>query len=247
MRSFVRPWIRGFRHYVASTGAVSTMASGKAQLPQVLNLLDTRVSLLQVETKRSNLASTASGLRAWHSCAVEVLDYPASHSLPPRSSLDACRFVVIFKNAGTAANYLNYVRWACRYCGVDIDWWDDSVKAVLKGARMEYLRMHGGAALAQFLLTDDIIGNMSGLAHNLGDPALQCFVLLSSVFLLRVQSEGIHLQKGRVSELASLPNGRHSAMCIDGNTLHIRLARRKNRPTGSWLRRDCSCQVSSPI
>ena len=59
--------------------------------------------------------------------------------------------------------------------------------------------------------------------------------------LLRVQSEGMLLQCGCPGEAALLSAGRHSAVWIQGQSLFLRLARRKNRPQGSLLRRGCLC------
>jgi hypothetical protein len=77
---------------------------------------------------------------------------------------------------------------------------------------------------------------------------LQEVALLAWVFLLRVQSEALPLEAGTAEEAksAALGNGRQSAVWVNllENTIHLRLARRKNRPNGSWLTRKCTCKES---
>ena len=52
----------------------------------------------------------------------------------------------------------------------------------------------------------------------------------------------IPLQWGSASQILDLEQGRHSAAFADQRgTLHIRLARRKRRPDGPTVRRDCTC------
>ena len=219
----------------------SSFVPGKAG-----ELLDARVALLQVEVKRKTLPSVISGLKAWQGFAVDILGYQDDLTLPPRSPLDACRFIAIFKNGGTASNYLGYVRWACRFTGVSTSWWDESVTLAVKGLKKANLRLQGGPRLCQFLLTDDIVKQLALLAAGLHEVALQSLILVCSVFLLRVQSEALQLQKGCPQDAVNLPAGRHSAVWICGNTLHIRLSRRKNRSMGSWLQRQCACHEGDP-
>lgn len=70
-------------------------------------------------------------------------------------------------------------------------------------------------------------------------------VLVGWYFLLRMQSEGFPLEKGDHTEAGELPEGRHSAVWVDAQyTTHIRLAKRKNRPRGSYLKRRCTCAQS---
>ena len=73
-------------------------------------LLQTRVEVLKTETARRSLPSVASGLRAWHEFAVVVLGYPEDSTLPPRKAEDVEKFVGIFANGRSAANYVGYVK-----------------------------------------------------------------------------------------------------------------------------------------
>ena len=63
--------------------------------------------------------------------------------------------------------------------------------------------------------------------------------LCAYTFLLRVPSEGLALTTG-ADPTAPLV-GRHSCIATVGGVLVLRLAKRKNRPHGSTLRRACTC------
>ena len=74
--------------------------------------------------------------------------------------------------------------------------------------------------------------------------------LMSWFFLFRVQSECLILQFGTMDDfVGDLEEGVRSAVMVcetdlrgrSMKTLMVRLARRKNRPTGSILKRYCVC------
>lgn len=67
--------------------------------------------------------------------------------------------------------------------------------------------------------------------------------LTSWEFLLRVQSETIPLLAGTAQDVLALEAGKHSAVWYDERKkeIHLRLARRKHRLSGSHLTRRCSC------
>lgn len=62
---------------------------------------------LQVSSQLRSLPSVASWLQLWHTFAVSLLRYAPEHTLPPQSSTDVVKFITIFRNAETAANYIN--------------------------------------------------------------------------------------------------------------------------------------------
>ena len=64
--------------------------------------------------------------------------------------------------------------------------------------------------------------------------------LAAYTWLLRVPSEGLPLTSGLDPE-AALPVGQHSCAGAAEGELVVRVARRKNKPHGSVLRRACSC------
>ena len=130
-------------------------------------------------------------------------------------------------------------------------WWSPTVTLTLKGMRAEHLRTTGGPALAKVLLTDEWVAQLARLSLAMNQKHVHAAVLVSSVFLLRVQSEVMGLEVGMKRDAQLLPPGRHSAVWIESceggfESLHIRLARRKHRPQGSLLVRTCACAGASP-
>ena len=87
---------------------------------ELLPLLDQMVVDARREVRGKSLKSAASGLRAEQSYSVPVLGYPEAATLPPRSSRDVQRYVMIFSNPNTAANYLSYLVYARKLCEVSI-------------------------------------------------------------------------------------------------------------------------------
>ena len=177
--------------------------------------------------------------------------YSVNKTLPPKQDVDVCKFLAIFKNPGAAANYVGYVKWACTHLSMVTSWWSPTVTLTLKGMRAEHLRTTGGPALAKVLLTDEWVAQLARLSLAMNQPHLHAVVLVSSVFLLRVQSEAMGLEVGMKRDAQTLPPGRHRAVWIEScegglDSLHIRLARRKHRPQGSLLVRTCACAGASP-
>ena len=97
------------------------------------------------------------------------------------------------------------------------------------------LRLVGGSKRIEILLTERALCGMVVLSDKLSlHDGLQETILVAWEFLLRVQSEALPLEAGSAEEAKSsaLGNGRHSAIWVNmlENTLHLRLARRKNDP-----------------
>ena len=124
--------------------------------------------------------------------------------------------------------------------------WSPTVTLTLKGTRVEHLRTTGGPSIAKVLLTDEWVAQLARLSVAMNQPQVHAAVLVSSVFLLRVQSETKNLGVGMKSDAETFPQSRHCAVWIEScegeaASLHIKLARRKNRPQGSLLMRACAC------
>ena len=214
----------------------------------VLACADERVRLLKLHNQRKSFGPLASGLRCWHGYATLILSYPDSSSLPPRKAIDVLRFLTIFKHAGTARNYVGYVKWACAAGGLSTAWYTEEVKLTLKGLRKEMLQRTIGELRVRCLMSDDVMGMLCTLTFNLlGKYIHGTLYLVSYEFLLRVVNEALPLEKGTTEELLSLPQGRHSAVFVTSPQdalpeLVIRLRTRKHRPQGSILRRQCTCK-----
>ena len=126
-----------------------------------------------------------------------MLDYPCVATLPPRSDADICRFISLFTNAGTAADYVGYVKWACVNFNLTCSW-TELVTSTLKGLKAEHLRLHGGPVLAKVLLTDEWVAQIACQADSRGLMHFQAASLMSSVFLMRVQSGGAPAERYRL-------------------------------------------------
>ena len=78
--------------------------------------------------------------------------------------------------------------------------------------------------------------------HAVKIPAHKHYALLfvtAYAFLLRVPSEALPMI---VWMPHNVPEGQ-SVVYMDGNTINLKLRRRKNRPKGSLLTRHCTCKV----
>jgi len=186
------------------------------------------------------LKSVAAGLRAWHFFAILVLLYNAERSLPPKCSADIQRFITIFVNAGTAANYVSYIMWACRLKNLCTEWRDSQISMVLKGLDRKSLRTQGSKLVVRLLLDDEKIRQ---LIHFLDAfcPLLADAALVWYEFLLRVQSEGLHIVVGTAEWMVDQPANIEASLWTSSEIISLRLTSRKNRPRGSLLRRRCRC------
>ena len=219
------------------TAVISQVGKSRVQPSEIRAVLETRAAQLRLGTKKGSLKAVASGLRAWHTFAETVLEYPANATLPPRSPDDICCFISVFVNAGTAANYVGYIRWTCLQLELSVLWWTPAVTMTLKGLKVDQLARTGGPSITKFLLPDTVVAQLSALSSVLKEPMVQSLVLVSYIFLLRVQSEGLGLQRGCPGDASVLPPGRHRAVWAGTRdcgkpALFIRLARRKTGPKG---------------
>ena len=206
------------------------------------DLLVAKAGALRLETKRSSLSAVGSALRCWHAFAVTVLAYEADKTMPPKCSQDVESWVAVFRNGNTASNYVGYLRWACTHLHISTAWDSRALMDTVRGARKRHERVHGGTKHAAQFLTDDLLAKIVNMADTLEMPEFGHFAVVCWEFLLRVQSEAIPMLAGSNNDTSSLPTGRHSGLWIDNeNQLCLRLARRKNRPSGSFLRRGCVC------
>lgn len=192
--------------------AVRAVASSQRDGHDVSGLLGRSAALVKCETQRRSGASVSSGLRCWHAFAVSVLGYPETGTLPPRCPEHVELFVAIFRSGPSATNYVGYIKWACTYSGLSMEWFGPSVQMALKGARKRTLRVVGGQIGAQHRLTETSVGEVVRLADGLRIQGFSEAVLVFWEFLLRVQSEGLPIQKGTPSDTTSMDPGRHSGL-----------------------------------
>ena len=209
---------------------------------EVEQVLRDRELQLRLSQQRKSLPQVASGLKAWHLYATGILGYSEEATLPPYSSEHVCGWLTLFANPGTAANYLSYLRWACREFRKDLSWSDSAVASLLKSMKKVDLHTRISQMPEGVRLAESDVYRLGLLAWELGDPEFGILTTLSYSFLFRVASECIPLEIGTAAEAVSpLPEGRHSGIYVANGKLHVRLRSRKNRPQGSLLIRECNC------
>ena len=227
--------------------ATEKLAVSQEQGAPVLDILLMRAATLRVETKRASLPQVAAALRSWHAFAVAILELPATGTLPPRLGEHVEAYAATFKNAATAANYVSAMKWACVHLGLCTAWYTPGLQMTMKGAKQYQLRVSGGTKHAAKFLDDKTLANAVKLADLNGMSDFAVLMLVAWSFLLRVQSECLLMEAGHPDDEKDLPQGRHSGLWLEsGSVLCLRLRRRKNRPSGSMLRRPCSCSTTGP-
>lgn len=231
-------------------GPAKVLASLQAMPAQAAQAaLQDHAASLQLQSQSRSLPSVASGLRLWHAYAVTILNYVPEHSLPPQSSQDVVKFIALFRNAGTAANYISYLKWACVLHGLSLQWYTGQITMALKGLKKQSSDLVAGVLVQPNLLDERLVLQLMTLCDSLpGHSEVGTIFLLAWQFLLRGPSEAVPIEWGSEQELYSLPPGRHSAIWVnaDGAT-SLRLKRRKNRPQGSLLRRPCLCPAAPAV
>ena len=156
--------------------AIEALSRAQERAP-MNELLDRLVKEAKIEANRKSLKSVAAGLRAWHLFGLVVLLYPLQATLPPRCSMDAQRFVMVFSNAGTAANYISNILWACKVAQLDTTWRDFQVSMVLKGFDKKLLRCRGTSLVIKFLLDDIKIRTLVRFADSFSPELAEAVVV----------------------------------------------------------------------
>jgi len=198
---------------------------------------------VKMETQRRSLPQVASALRCWHRFAVDLLSYGEEATLPPGNEADVVQYLSIFSNPGTAGNYLSALRWSCRAFRKSLAWNGPEIGVTIKGLKKRDVRTRLAELPPKLRLNEDTVFKLIKLSSDLKDDwsALACW---SYHFLLRVQSEGIGIEAGGPADAQSrLPEERHSAIWIENDRVYLRLRRRKHRPQGSLLDRQCECHI----
>jgi hypothetical protein len=224
--------------------AIRTMAVAKqrGQAREVLEALANREQELRLQIQRKSLPQVASGLRAWHEFATNVLDYDPQATIPPSSAEDVSKFLCCFTNGGTAGNYLSYLKWTCREFRKSLAWVDSTLASLVRSLHKQDIATRISQLPETLRLAEETIERLVLLAWELQDPEWGIMAALSFSFLFRVQSECLPLECGsRAEAVNGLPQGRHSSIYVDEGKLVVRLRCRKNRPQGSILVRECSC------
>ena len=214
--------------------------------PDKMEEIITESSEYMLCKSRKTAASTASGLRAWHSFAVSYLGYPEQHSLPPVKGADVMKFCFVFNNKGTASNYVGYIKWACNNKGLDMSWYDGQLRQFLQGIENVQDDYSMGPDGAKFLMSQDKVNSSVAYFQDTQDWQMVLATLNGWEFLLRMQSEGLKLWIGKESHVQCMPPDMDATTWIDDEfNLCLRLKVRKNRRHGMTMRRACRCREAA--
>ena len=208
---------------MAPRAAIDAFAKAKSRGADIGAVLRLKADELRVEPLRKKLKSIASGLRIWHFFAL-FLDYDAAYTLPPAQPIHIIAFITIFRNGGTAANYVNHVVDGCKALGFSTAWHSSEVADAKRNAQMKTARCNLSYKPEMQLLTEELLKCLVALLDNSGRRSRGTQFLIFWSFLLRVQSEGLGLMFGDQTCELSLPSGWPTAMFVKLNVLYIRFA-----------------------
>ena len=112
------------------------------------------------------MGSVNSAMKCWVSFAESVLEYPEGQELPPRTETDVAEYVAIFRNAGTAANYVDVLKWHCLIQSLDVGWAATTLKLQLKGLKKLSLAQMAGKLVTELaLLTQEVMLKVAAVAR----------------------------------------------------------------------------------
>ena len=195
-----------------------------------------RVESLCNSTARST-GSTRSALSCWMTFARSCVGVSPGAELPP--SLDGLiAWGRLFRNKGTYGNYVSRLRLACEIAGVSTCVFDSPAIARAKRG----IQAVAAAPRPKRFIDFEILQKLVRSATQEKDHVQACLYSLCYAFLLRVPSEGLPMVMGRlraVGEDRPPLCGTHFDLSIAGSTITSSLARRKNKPHGSTLMRQC--------
>ena len=167
----------------------------------------------------------ASAMTLWHWFAVSVWRYNPNWTLPPRETVHVLAFIGMFKNGGTACNYISFLRAACRMGLYSLDWDKPAIGQALHGLKKLNIKWYGGPGGAKYRLTQQQIDQLIlWFDMQMWYKAVMA-ILTAWEFLLRVQSEGLKMWHGHFSDPKERPADRDNGVCRD-ITLLARLIKR---------------------
>ena len=181
-----------------------------------------------------SLPSIRAGLRCWEAFCVRVLKHPRIQ-IPP-SAADLVSWGALFRCAGTYSNYVSYVKVGCLLAGASVSVFKSP--EVLRGKAAVGAR-HDFVPRPRLFIRHMIVTRMA--VFSMSRPAWrQCAMLFmfAYAFLLRVPSEA--LPAVYIDHEDDAPT-HPSALLVGPSSVTLILLRRKNRPQGSRLMRECWC------
>ena len=202
------------------------------------------VQLARLEAVCGNMASimeTATALKCWSMFALGARLVRPGEELPPTVT-GLLAWSRQFAVKGTFNNYLGKLALACEIGGVSRE--SFSHESIARAKRT--IGSLSACPKPKMAIRMAVLEKLISLATIEGDPQSVLLYLISYCFMLRVPSEALPLEVGaRNSALMALGPGRHSCLALCGETMVLRLARRKNKPHGTVLTRKCWCSSST--
>ena len=153
----------GFGGLGRSLGPAQTLTVMKEKCEAGFDLeqvLHKRTYMMMMEGRGRSLKMTASALRNWHGFAVFVKGYNPTATLPPAREVDVAPWACMFRNGGTAANYVCSVKWVCHKHRLPTGWCGTFRAGVLKGVKKWTKAGVGGQMDKQRLLTEDLVRDL---------------------------------------------------------------------------------------
>ena len=72
-------------------------------------------------------------LRSWRAFVADRLGYEDEARFPPRSTVNMPDWFTLFRNAGTACNYVGCSKWLVTFHGVKSEWYNGPARRQFKG------------------------------------------------------------------------------------------------------------------
>ena len=193
------------------------------------------MSAWQRATIGRSTASYVSKIRLWIFCFEAGLMGHSGTCLSA-SPLQARLFLSFFRSPSSAGEYLKAVRWLYTFCDRPLgfggfSWESPAVSQALRGGKKEEQKNRA----PKVDLSWDDTATLAFEAERCRDPAIALAFRFASAFLLRCQSELLRI------DAADLRQRDASESARGVPALGIVLHRRKNRPQGSTLWRECIC------
>ena len=184
--------------------------------------------------------SVASGLRCWIAFAQQVLRKTGKEFPPVEEDLLA--WSALFRSGGTFANYVNYVRVGCDLLGVS----SEATRApAVRRARISIDKRRHFILRERMFMQEDLLVKLMDAAICDGQRTFALALLTTYIFLLRMPSECLPIVVDRTGTVTG-----SAVFARTGDSITLRLERRKNKPGGSRITRTCwcrSCARTCPI
>ena len=185
--------------------------------------------------------SFQSGLRCYVAFAVNVLGLSGRELPPTIASLLA--WSTLFRCEGTFNNYVGHVKLACQVAQVSTDAFQDRS---LRRAKVSIAKGRTFIARKQMFICMPMLRDLMRIAEVAGMPDAAMLYLTAYVFLLRLPSEALPIVTGVVG----VGHGLQAIVLVENDCISLRLARRKNKAEGSFLKRYCwcsECEATCPV